>query len=42
MPIPLTLVWFGALGLQDRAFNLGFGTEIKWEQYTLLNFGKLL
>ena len=34
MPIPLTLVWFGALGHQDRAPNLGVGMEIKWEKYT--------
>ena len=41
MPIPLTLVWFGALGPQDRAPNLGVGLEIKWEQFTKRNFGKL-
>ena len=41
MLIPLTLVWFGALGPQDRAPNLGVGLEIKWEQFTKRNFGKL-
>ena len=34
MLIPLTLVWFGALGPQDRSSNLEVGMEIKWEQYT--------
>ena len=34
MPIPLKLVWFGALGPQDRDPNLRVGMEIKWEQYT--------
>ena len=41
MPIPLMLVWFGALVPQDRAPNLGVGLEIKWEQFTKRNFGKL-
>ena len=27
MQIPLTLVWFGALGPQDRAPNLGVAME---------------
>ena len=27
MPIPWTLVWFGVLGSQDRAPNLGFGMK---------------
>ena len=27
MPIPWTLVWFGVLGFQDRAPNLGFGMK---------------
>ena len=34
MPIPLTLVWFGALGPQDRATNLEVVMGTKWEQYT--------
>ena len=29
MLIPLTLVWFGALGPQDRTPYLGVGMEIK-------------
>ena len=33
MPIPWMLVWFGVLGPQDRALNLGVGLEIKWDQY---------
>jgi len=41
MLIPLTLVWFGALGPQDRAPNLGVGLEIKWEQFPKRDFGKL-
>ena len=28
MPIPLTLVWFGAFGPQDRVPNLGVSMEI--------------
>ncbi len=27
MPIPWMLVWFGVLGFQDRATNLGFGIK---------------
>ena len=27
MPIPWMLVWFGVLGFQDRATNLGFGMK---------------
>ena len=34
MPVPWTLVWFGVLGPQDRALDLGVGMEIKWEKYT--------
>ena len=41
MPIPLMLVWFGALELQYRAPNLGDGLEIKWEQFIKRNFRKL-
>ena len=41
MPIPLMLVWFGALEPQNRAPNLGVSLEIKWEQFTKRNFGKL-
>ena len=42
MQIPWTLVWFGVLGPQDRAPNLGVDMEIKYEKYTLLNSEKLL
>ena len=41
MPIPLMLVWFGALEPQNRAPNLGDGLEIKWEQFIKSNFRKL-
>ena len=41
MPIPLRLVWFGALGPQYRAPNLRFGLEIKWKQFIKRNFGKI-
>ena len=30
MQIPLTLVWFGVLGLQNKALNLRVALKLSW------------